>query len=162
MTGIDGGVVGQAEEAFLDALAERLVAATGEVGAANAATEERVSGENPTFDFGIEADAPLGVAWGADNFQGAFPYLDDFFVLQVAVGQVEGAVGRKAEPRGLLSGVGVVALRLRMRRNGDTVTPFDCSIADDMVDVAVSADHHHRFQLMAVDEAKEFVLLAWA
>ena len=86
MTGVDGGVVGQVEQTFLDALDEGRIAAPGEVGATYTATEECVTSEDPAFDLGIKADAALCVARGTDDLQGALPYFDDFFVLQVAVG----------------------------------------------------------------------------
>ena len=79
-------VVGKTEQAFLDARAKLLKTATREVGAPDAAAEERVASEHPTLDFGIEADAALGMAWRADNLQGTLSHLDDFAILQVTVG----------------------------------------------------------------------------
>ena len=84
----NGSVVGSMKEARLDALAECFIATAREVGAANAATEKRVTGENPTFNFGKEADATLGMTRRADNLQCALPYFDDFAVLQVSVREV--------------------------------------------------------------------------
>lgn len=92
MAGVDGGVVGEAEKAFLDALAEHLVAAALKVGTAYATAEERIASEDPVLNFGIEADAALGMARGADDLQGAFAHLDDFAVFQVAVGKLTVAV----------------------------------------------------------------------
>ena len=142
MTRVDGGVVGKAEEAFLDAFAEHLVAAAFKVGAAYAAAEEGITGEDPSLDFGIEADATIRMTRGADDLKGTLTYFNYLAVFQVAVRHFEVTVGRKSKPGGLLLGAGVVIFHIRMCRHGDAVALFDGGIADDMVDVAVGADSH--------------------
>ena len=47
-----------------------------------------------------------------------------------------------------------------MRRHGDAVTLFHSRVAYNMVDVSVRVDDHQRLEAVAVDVAKEFVLLA--
>ena len=97
MTGVYGGVVGQVKKAFFYALSECFKTSAGEIGAPDAAVEERIAGEDPTLDFGVKADATIGMAWRADDFQRALPHFDDFAILQVSVGQLAVAVERQAE-----------------------------------------------------------------
>ena len=103
MAGIDLGVVGQAEQPLDDVRAELLVTAPREVGAADAAAEECVSREDPTFYLGIEADTAHGMTRRADDLKGALPYFDDLAVFQVNIGQVAIARERKAKHRSLLT-----------------------------------------------------------
>lgn len=160
MTGVDGGVVGQVEQTFLDALDEGRITASGEVGATYAAAEECVAGEDPAFDLGIKADAAFSVAWGTDDLQGALPYFDDFSVLQVVVGQFALTIEMHSEHHGMMARTNEIVFHIRMRRHRDTITPLDGRIADDMVDVAVGTDDHQRLQPMAVDKAEELVFFS--
>ena len=160
MAGIDLGVVRQVEQPFLDTLTERFVATPGEVGAANAAAEERVAREDPAFNFSIKANAAHGVTWCADNLQSALTHLDDFTILQVAVGKPTLAVKRHAEELRLLLRTQELALHIEMGRHWDAITFFDSRIAKDMVNMTMCVDDHQRFEAVAVNEAKEFVLLA--
>ena len=148
------------EQALDDVGAELLVVAPREVGAANAAAEERVAGEDPPFDFGVEADAAHGMARRADDLQGALSHLDNLAVLKVAVRQL--AVDHKRQPEHLrlLTRTEKVVFHVGMRRHGDAVTLLHCRVAHNMVDVAVRVDNHQRLEAVAVDVAKEFVLLA--
>ena len=160
MAGEDGGVVGQAKQAFTDACAECFVVAALQVGAADAATEKRVAGEHPALDFGIKADAALGMAWSANHFQSALSYFYDFVVFQALVGQLAGAVEGHPEEARLSLGGQKVAFHALVSRHGDTVLFLDGGIANDMVDVAVRVDDHQRLEAVAVDEAEELVFLA--
>ena len=160
VAGEDGGVVGKAEQALADALAELLVVAASEVGAAYAAAEERVAGEDPALDFGIEADAAIGMAGRTNHFQSAFPYLDDFVVFQPFVGQLASAVESQSEEARLPFGAKEIVFHALVRRHGNVVLFLDGRVANDMVDVAVGADDHQRFEAVAVDEAEELVFLA--
>ena len=162
VAGEDGGVVGQAEKSFLDALAERFVIAASEVGAPDAAAKECVAGEDPAFHFGIEAHAALGMAWRTNHFQGALPYSYDFAVFQVEVGQIDMgfALGSEAEPHRLSLGLNEVGMRVGMGRHLDAIAVLDGVVSDDVVDVTVRVDDHQRLEAVAVDEAKELVFLA--
>ena len=160
MAGEDGGVVGKAEQALADALAELLVVAASEVGAAYAAAEERVAGEDPALDFGIEAHAATGMAGRANHLQGAVAHLDELSVLQVDVGKRELAIGRESEPCAVTLGLHHVLLHVRVCRHLDIVAFLDGGIAYDMVDVAVCADDHQGLEAVAVDEAEKLVFLA--
>ena len=159
MAGEDLCVIGQVEQPFDDVCAKLLVVAARQVGAPDAAAEERVASEDPAFDFGIEADAADGMARCADDLEGALPYFDDFAVLKITVGQVKTAVCRKSKPGSLLLGMSVVVFHIGMRRHRDAVTLLDRTVADDMVDMAMGADDHQRLEAMAVDETEEFVFL---
>ena len=161
MAGIDLGVVGQTEQALDDVGSELLIAAPREVGAAYAAAEERVASEDPTLYLCIEADATHGMTRRTNDFQSALPYLDDFAVLQVDIGQL--AVTREGHPehRRLLSRSEEVVLHVGMRRHLDAITLFDGGVAHDMVDVTMRIDDHQGLEAMAVDEAEELILLAY-
>ena len=137
-----------------------LVVATWEVGAADAAAEERVSREHPTLDFGIETYTAHGMAWRADDLEGALPHLDDLAIFQIDIGKV--AVTQKRHPKHsrLLPRTKEVVLHIRMRRHFDTVTLFHRDVTHDMVDMAMRIDSHQRLEAMAVDETEEFVFLA--
>lgn len=161
MAGIDGGVVGQAEQAFFDASDERLKVAARKVGAAYAAAEERVACEDPALNLSIEADTSFSVSGGTDDLQSAFTHLDAFTVFQEAVRQLAFAGAKQPEHRGMLLRMEEVVFHIGMSRHGDAVFPLDGGIAKDMVDVAVGVDDHQRLQPMAVDEAEELVLLVW-
>ena len=160
MAGVDLGVVGQMEQALDDVGAELLVVAPREVGAANAAAEERVAGEDPPFDFGVEADAAHGMARRADDLQGALSHLDDFAVLKVAVRQLALTHKRHSKQLRLLTRTQEVVFHIGMRRHGDAVTLFHCHVAHNMVHVSVRIDGQHRLEAMAVDETEELVCLA--
>lgn len=67
MARIDFGVVGQAKQPLNDVGAKLFVIAARQVGAANAATKERIAGEHPAFNHGIEADATDGMSRRADD-----------------------------------------------------------------------------------------------
>ena len=159
MAAEDLGVVGQAEKAAFDAFAQLSIVATSEVGAPDAAAEECVAGEDPALQFGIEADAALGVAGRADDLKRAVADLDDVAVVKEVVGQLEFAVERQPEKLRLLLGAHIVGLRLAVRRPLDAITTLDSGVAKDVVDVAMRADNQNGLQPMAVDEAKEFALL---
>ena len=161
VAGIDGGVVGQAEQAFLDAGDEGLVVATGQVGAAYAAAEERVAGEDPAFDFSIEADAAPCVARRANHLQSALPYLDKLAVGKTRVRQVHAgfAFFRKAQPSRVTLGLSVVVVHIGMCGHLDTITALHHIIAHHMVDMAVCVDNHQRIEPVTVDEAEEAVSL---
>lgn len=160
MAGVDLGVVGQMEQALDDVGAELLVVASGKVGASDTAAEERVAGEDPPFDFGVEADAAHGMARRADDLQGALSHLDDFAVLKVAVRQLALTHKRHSKQLRLLTRTQEVVFHIGMRRHGDAVTLFHCRVAYNMVDVAVRVDGHQRLEAMTVDEAEEFILFA--
>lgn len=156
----DGGVVGQAEEAFPDACAERFVIAALQVGAPNAAIEERVAGEHPAFDFGIEAYAAFGVAGRANHLQGTFPNLDDFVVFQESVGHFASAVEGHSEEARLPLGAKELVFHALVGRHGNAVSLLDGGIAENMVDMAMRVDGHQRLEPLAVDEAKKLIFLA--
>ena len=162
MAGKHGGVVGQAEQPLADALAQLFVVAASKVGAPDAAAEERVASEDPTLDFGIEADAASGMSGRADDLKGASPNLDGLAVLKITVGQLDVglALWPEAEPHSLPFCLGNVVVHVRMCRNGDAVFVFDGVVADDVVDVAVRVDDHHGLEAVAVDEAEELVFFA--
>ena len=98
VAGEDRRVVGQAEQPFLDARAKLDIIAATEVGAPNAAAEKRVASEDPAFDLRIKADAALGVAGGADDFEGATAQMKDVAVAQRVVGEREGTILAETEP----------------------------------------------------------------
>ena len=160
MTRINFCIVGQMEQPLDDVGAKLLVVATWEVGAADAAAEERVTREHPTLDFGIETYASHGMAWRADDLEGALPHLDDLAIFQIDIGKV--AVTQKRHPKHsrLLPRTKEVVLHIRMRRHFDTVTLFHRDVTHDMVDMAMRIDSHQRLEVMAVDETEEFVFLA--
>ena len=80
MAWIDICVVGQAEQTFDDIRTELLIVATREIGATDAAAEERVAREDPAFNHSIKADTTHGMARRADDFLGALPYFNDFAI----------------------------------------------------------------------------------
>ena len=82
------------KQPFLDAIAQYFITASREVGTPDATTKQCIAREDPTFDFGIKADATLGMTRGANDLQSALPYLDDFAILQAAVGQLAFAIAR--------------------------------------------------------------------
>lgn len=157
MAGEDLGVVGQAEQPLLDARAERLVVASGEVGAPNAAAEKRVAGEDPAFHLGIEADAAFGVAWRADDLKRAVTHLDDLAIVQPAVGKLAFALERNTEQQRLLFRALEIGFHVGMCRHFDAVFLLDSRIAYDVVEMAVRVDGQNGFEAMAVDETKELV-----
>ena len=159
MTGKDGGIVGQTEEARLDALAERCIAAAWEIGAPNATAEKRIASEHPALHFGIEANATLGMPRCADDLQGALPYLDDFAVLQVAVGQP--ALATKRHPKKVRVFFGTIEIGgdIGMSRYRNTIALLHGAVAKNMVEVAVRIDDQKRFQPMTVDETEKLVFL---
>lgn len=161
VTGIDGGIVGQAEESFLDAPDERLKVAARKVGAAYAAAKEGIARENPAFNLGIKTDAAFSVTWGTNDLQCAFAYLDDFTVLQVVVRQFAFIVERQSEQTSLLLRTKEVAFHIRMGGYWDVVFTFEGGVAEDVVDVAMGVDDHQWLQPMAVYEAEELVFFAW-
>ena len=161
MAGIDLGVIRQAEQPLDDAGTKLLVVAAWQVGAPDAAAEKRITSEDPALDFGIETDAADGMTRRADDFKGTLPYLDAFAVFKVAVGHFEVVLGRHSKPGGLLLGVSIISFHVGMRCHRDAVTLLHGSIADDMIDVSMGADGQKRLEAVAVDEAEEFVLLAW-
>ena len=85
---VDFGIIGQMEQPLNDVRTKLLVVASREVGAPDAAAEERITSEDPTFDFSIEADATHGMAWCADDLKGALPYLDDLAIFQIDIGKI--------------------------------------------------------------------------
>ena len=160
MTRKDLSVVGQVEKPFNNDGSQLHIAAPGEVGAADALAEKCVTSEDPTFDLGIEADAADSMTRRADDLQGALPHLDDFAVLKVTVRQLAVAHKRQTEHLRLLTRAEEVVFHVGVRRHGDAIALFHCRIASDMVDMAVRVDDHQRLEVMAVDEAEEFVLFA--
>ena len=163
MTGVDFGVVRQMEQPLDNAGAQLLIVTARQVGAADAAAEERVTREDPALDLGIETDTALGVSRGADDFQSALSHLDDLFVGKVDVGQVDLGIAfrPKSQPRRVTLGVNEVCLHVGMRRHLDAKMVFDGVVADDMVDVAVCVDDHQGLETVAVDKTKERVFLGW-
>ena len=157
MAGVDLGVVGQAEQPFLDAVAQRFVVASGEVGAADATTEQCIACEDPAFDFGVETDAAFGMARRADDLQRTLPHLDDFAILQVAVRQLALAVERDSEQLRMLLRALEVGFHTRMGRHFDAIFLLDGGIADDVVEMAVRVDDQNGLQAVAVDVAEELV-----
>ena len=158
MARIDFGVVGQAKQPLNDVGAKLFVIAAGQVGAANAATKERVAGEHPAFDFGIEADATDGMSRRAYDFQCAFTHFDDLTVLEVKVGKVDVIFDGKAEPGRMTFGLNEIVFHVGMCRHGNVVAVFHRHVADDVINVAVRVDGHHRLETVAVDEAEELVV----
>ena len=142
MTRINFGIIRQAEQTFNNVCPKLLVVASRKVRASDAAAEERVAGEDPTFDFGIEADATHSMARCADDFKGALPHPDDFAVFQITIGQVAVTHKRHPEHRRLLPRAKEVVLHVGMRRHWDAITLFHYSVSHDMIDVAVCADDH--------------------
>ena len=67
MTGHDFGVVGECEQASLDGVDDLLEVAAGEIGAADAACEEGVTGDKYLERREVKADGPLGVARGVED-----------------------------------------------------------------------------------------------
>ena len=112
MARVDFGVVRKAKKVLLDAMEKRFVISTGKIGAADAAAEECVAGENPAFNLGIEAYATLGMTWRADNLKGTLPHFDNVAVLQVVVRHVKTTFRRKSKPSSLLFGMGIVLFYL--------------------------------------------------
>lgn len=162
VTGENGGVVGQAIQSSVYAVAERFVVASGEVGAPDAAAEERVAGEHPALDFGIEADAASGVARCADDFKCALPYPDGFVVAQLTVGLFDAdiALRTEAEPHGLSLGLGEILVGVGMGRDGDAIFILNGLVSNNMVYMSVCIDGHQRLEAVAVDEAEQLVFLA--
>jgi len=160
MTRENGGVVGQVEKAFFYALSECFKTSAGEIGAPDAAVEERIAGEDPTLDFGVKADATISMTRRTDNLQGALPHFDDFAIFQVSVGQLAVAVERQTEEVRLAFRTLEIAFHVRVSRRWNAIAFLDGSVAKDMVDVAMCVDDHQRFESMAVDEAEELVFLA--
>lgn len=158
----NGGVVGQTEQSFANALPKLLVVAACKVGAPNAAAKECVASENPALDFGVKADAASCVSWRANHLQGALPNFDDLSVFQVEVGQIDIGLAFRPEskPNGMAFGLRHVVLHVRMCRHLNIVALLDGGIANDMVDMAVRADNQLRLQLMLVDKAEELVFLS--
>lgn len=70
MTGDDGDLVRQGEEGGVDGFEELVGISSGEVGAANGAVEESVSGEQKGLLRDIEADASFGMAGGVEDGAG--------------------------------------------------------------------------------------------
>ena len=66
VAGDDFGFVGQGEQAGLDGVDDLVVVAAGQVGPADAAGEECVSGEDHLERLEMEADGALGMAGGVE------------------------------------------------------------------------------------------------
>lgn len=157
---VDFGIIGQMEQPLNDVRTKLLVVASREVGAPDAAAEERITSEDPTFDFSIEADATHGMAWCADDLKGALPYLNDLTVLQVLIGQLAFTYEGHPEHRSLLPRTKKVVFHVGMRRHFDAIFLLRSSVTHDMINVAVCIDDHQRLEVMAIDEVEKFIFLA--
>ena len=152
-------VIGQVEQTLLDTLTERCIVAAREIGATDAATEKSIASEHPALHLGIKADAALGVTRGADDFEGALSYLDDFAVFQVTIRQAT-VSQRHSKHFSLLTRTEEIAFHVGMCRYWNAITFPDRSITHNMVDVAVCVDGHQGLEIVAIDKAEEFSLLA--
>ena len=161
MAGKDFGVVGQMEQAFADALTKQFVIASCHISASDASAKEGVACKDPSLDFGIKADATLGVAWGADHLQRAPTHLDDFAVLQVKVGQIDIDLtfGPESQPHRVTFGLCEVRVHIGMCCHLDMITFLDCIVTKDVVDMTVRIDNHQWLEALAVDESEKSVFL---
>ena len=157
---VDFGIIGQMEQPLNDVRTKLLVVASREVGAPDAAAEERITSEDPTFDFSIEADATHGMAWCADDLKGALPYLNDLTVLQVLIGQLAFTYEGHPEHRSLLPRTNKIVFYIGMCRHFDAIFLLRSSVTHDMINVAVCIDDHQRLEVMAIDEVEKFIFLA--
>ena len=102
VTGNDSGFVGQSEQAGVDGVDDLLGIAAGQVGAADAAGEERVAGDDHFERREMKADGTLGVAGRVEDLGGVVVEADTMAVGQGFVGR--GGFGSgNAEPGGLFS-----------------------------------------------------------
>jgi hypothetical protein len=100
VAGDDCDLVGEGEEAVVDGGEELVGVAAGEVGAADGAGEEGVSGEEEGLVGKVEADAALGVAGGVEDGAAEAGDGDEFAVVEGVVGGGD-LGGGDAEPAGL-------------------------------------------------------------
>ena len=154
MAGLDFGFDGQGEKPGADGVDDLIEVATGQVGAADAAGEERVSGDKQLERGKVETDGALGVAGGVKHLCGA-----GFQAYALAVG--EGFVGRScfrgcdAQPGGLL----VHDFQLRqivfVEQDGRAGEALELEGAADVVDVAVGDENLLELEAKLVEAAMD-------
>jgi hypothetical protein len=137
--GDDGYFVWEGEEALVDGGEELAGVAAGEVGAADGAGEEGVSGEQEGLVGDVEADAAFRVAGSVEDGAGDARDGDEFAVIEGVVWRVDGGC-RHAEPSGLdvhHFDQGQVVLVVEDRGAGEL---FEAMGSGDVIDVSVGYD----------------------
>src|SRR5580698_9654522 len=135
VAGLDFGFVGQGEKPGADGVDDLIEVATWQVGAADAAGEERVSGDKQLERGKVETDGALGVAGGVKHLCGA-----GFQAYALAVG--EGFVGRSrfrgcdAQPGGLLVHDFQLRQIVLVQQDGRAGEALELEGAADVVDAA--------------------------
>ena len=135
----DCDVVGEGEERIADGFEELLGVASGEVGAADRAGKEGVSGEEKGLLREIEADAALGVAGGVEDGACQAGDGDDLAVFEAGVWRGDFR-GGNAEPSSLNihhPDQGQVVLVVEDGRSGEALEALG---SGDVVDVGVGDD----------------------
>jgi hypothetical protein len=100
VAGDDRRVVWQGKKTLMDRTEKLAGVAAGQVGAADGAGEERVSGEEEGLGGDVETDAAFSVAGGVEDGAGEAGNGDELAVLEGVVGGGDGG-GGDAEPAGL-------------------------------------------------------------
>lgn len=151
------GVVGKGKKPCTNGLAKLFEVATREVGATDAAAEQRVTSEDPALDGCVEANASSGMAWGANHLQNTFANFDFLIIPQILVRKVDVAHGLHSKPYRLTLGLPKISMRVGMCRHRDAVAMLHGFVPHHMIHMSMGVDHHQRLQLMTVDEAKQTV-----
>lgn len=136
VAGDDEGLFWQWEQAAVDGVDDLAGVATGQVGAADGACEERVSGDEEIERRKVEADAALGVAWGVDDFSGKRFEADTHAVLKAGVWGFGFWCGN-AEPAGLRLHHGEEREIIFVEENGGTCEALELECSADVIDVGV-------------------------
>jgi hypothetical protein len=100
VSGDDGDLVWEGEETVVDRREELASVSSWEVGTADGAGEEGVSGEEESLVGKVEADAAFSVAGSVEDGSGETGYGDEFAVVEGVV-RVGDDRGGDAEPAGL-------------------------------------------------------------
>jgi hypothetical protein len=136
VTGEDPGFIGKAEEAGLDGLDDLAGIAPGQVGAADAAVEEGIAGNDHFEGLEVKADGALGVAGCMENLGGVTIEADQEAVGEAGVGG--GHIrGGNADPGGLRVHHFEQGQVVFIEENGCSGEVLQLECAADMVDVGV-------------------------
>lgn len=151
MSGNDGYRIGQSKKVLVDGGEEFAGVASGEVGAADGAGEEGVSGEEEGLLREVEADATFGVAGGVEDGAGEAGDGDDLAVVEGVVGGKDFG-GRDAEPAGLdVHHVDQGEIKLVVE-NGCASEFFKALGSSDVVDVGMGDDDLFEGKVMLLEQ----------
>jgi hypothetical protein len=136
VAGDDDYLVGESEQTVVDGGQNLAGVATGEIGAADGAGEEGVSGEQKGMDWKVEADAAFGVTGGVDDGAGETGDSDEFALFEGVVRVFHGRRG-DAEPGGLNIHHLYQGQVLLVIEDGGSGEALEAISSGDVVDVSV-------------------------